>query len=263
MKANNSKQLLIIAILWVVLMSILLGLFIEVKHQEKIAVQKKLEKEITLFIPDNNDEEEIIIPSLLEQSIAVCKNKYATRIAQAVLREHERHGTPISVIYSLIGTESDKTKTSEISIINCGYFTPWAESHMSCRGLTQIHYDTLQDFNTFSKRGYTYTWDDMFDIDKNIEVGVWHYMRYVKYVGYDWVNLYIIYNAGYGNYTRENKYWIYNPMTLKWETHRSDWYYRNHKYPPKEANLRFDDLTSFAPTKRFELYLKMYTELFA
>lgn len=264
MKTNNSKQLLIIAIIWVVLVSILLGLFIEVKHQEKIAAQKKLEKEVPLFIPDDSDdEEEIIVPSLLEQSIAVCKNKYADRIAHAVLREHERHGIPIPVIYSLIGTESDKTKTSEISIINCGYFTPRAESHMNCRGLTQIHYDTLQDFNTFSKRGYTYTWDDMFDIDKNIEVGVWHYMRYVKYVGYDWVNLYIIYNAGYGNYTRENNYWIYNPMTLKWENHRSNWYYRNHKYPPKEAGLSFDDLDRFAPTKRFELYLKMYTELFA
>lgn len=257
---TNSFKLLLIAIIWVALMSILLGLFAEVKHQERIAVQKKVEQKIP-FIP--NEEEEIIIPSLLEQSIAVCKNEYATRIAHAVLREHERYGTPIPVIYALIGTESDKTKISEISIINCGNFNPRAESHKNCRGLTQVHYDTLCDFNTFSKRGYTYTWDDMFDIDKNIEVGVWHYMRYVKYVGYDWVNLYIVYNAGYGNYTRENNYWIYNSRTLKWETHRSDWYYRNHKYPPKDVNLSFDDLTGFAPTRRFELYLKMYTELFA
>lgn len=262
MKTNSSKLLLIIAITWIVLMSILLGLFAEVKHQERIANQKvEAVKEIP-FIPDD-EEEKVEISPILRQSIAVCKNEYATRIAHAVLREYERYGTPIPVIYSLIGTESDKTKTSEISIINCGNFKPRAESHKNCRGLTQVHYDTLCDFNTFSKRGYTYTWDDMFDIDKNIEVGVWHYMRYVKYVGYDWVNLYIIYNAGYGNYTRENKYWIYNPMTLKWETHRSDWYYRNHKYPPKDINLSFDDLTGFAPTRRFELYLKMYTELFA
>lgn len=262
MKTNSSKLLLIIAIIWVALMSILLGLFAEVKHQERIAEQKvEVVKEIP-FIP-NDEEEKVEISPILRQSIAVCKNEYATRIAHAVLREHNRYGTPIPVIYSLIGTESDKTKTSEISIINCGNFNPKAESSKNCRGATQVHYDTLCDFNTFSKRGYTYTWDDMFDIDKNIEVGVWHYMRYVKYVGYDWVNLYIIYNAGYGNYTRENKYWIYNPMTLKWETHRSDWYYRNHKYPPRDVNLSFDDLTGFTPTRRFELYLEMYTEFFA
>ena len=52
-------------------------------------------------------------------------------------------------------------------------------------------------------------------------------------------------------------------MTFKLETHRSDWYYRNHKYPPKDVNLSFDDLTGFTPTRRFELYLEMYTELFA
>ena len=71
MKTNSSKLLLIVAIVWVALMSILLGLFAEVKHQERIAAQKKLEKEITLIIPD--EEEEVVIPSLLEQSIAVCK----------------------------------------------------------------------------------------------------------------------------------------------------------------------------------------------
>ena len=259
MKTDNFK-LLIITIIWVVLMSILIGLFVNVKHQEKIAVQKKVEQKIP-SIPI--EEKEIIVPSLLDQSIAVCKNEYATRIANAVLREHERYGIPISVIYALIGTESDKTGTSEVSIINCGYFTPQAQSHKNCRGLTQICRSALQDFNTLSKRGYTYTWDDMFDIDKNIEVGVWHYMRYAKSIGYDWVSLYIVYNVGYGNYIRENKYWTYNPETLRWGIYNSGWYYRNYKYPPKDNFSILDDLTDFIPTKRFELYLKMYIELFA
>ena len=258
MKTNNFK-LLIIAIIWVVLMSILIGLFISVKHQEKIAVQKKVEQKI-ISVPI--EEEEIIVPSLLEQSIAVCKNEYATRIANAVLREHERYGIPIPVIYALIGTESDKTGTSEVSIINCGYFTPRAQSHKNCRGLTQVSHGALQDFNTLSKRGYTYTWDDMFDIDKNIEVGVWHYMRYAKSIGYDWVNLYIVYNVGYGNYIRENKYWIYDPETLRYGIHNNGWYYRSYKYPPKNNFSSLDDLTNFIPTKRFELYLEMYIKLF-
>ena len=261
MKTNNFK-LLILAILWVVLMSILIGLFVNVKHQEKIAVQKKVEQKIPSIPVIPVAEEKIIVPSLLEQSIAVCKNEYATRIAHAVLREHERYGIPIPVIYALIGTESDKTGTSEVSIINCGYFTPRAQSHKNCRGLTQICRNALQDFNNLSKRGYTYTWDDMFDIDKNIEVGVWHYMRYAKSVDCDWVNLYIIYNVGYGNYIRENKYWTYDPETLRWGIYNSGWYYRNYKYPPKDNLSSLDDLTDFIPTKRFELYLEMYIELF-
>ena len=258
MKDNKYKPLIIfIVVIWTLVLSLIILLVVRIKHQE--VKLSHIEQEIEVLV----EEPEEKTSSILEQSIAVCKNEYAVKIAHAVIREYERQGAPIPIIYALIGTESDKTKTSEISIINCGNFKPWAESGKNCRGLTQVHYDTLCDFNTFNKYGHKYTWDDMFDIDKNIEVGVWHYMRYTKYVGYDWINLYIIYNAGYGNYTRENKYWIYNPDTFKWETHRSDWYYRNHKYPPEDVNLSFIDLTTFSPTRRFEIYLDMYTELFA
>ena len=200
--------------------------------------------------------------TLLERSIAICKNEYATRIAHAVLAEHNRQGIPVPVAYALIGTECDKTKTDLITLEKSGYFNPKATSHKNCRGATQVCYETLCDFNQFNKYGHTYTWDDMYNIEKNIEVGVWHYMRYVKYVGEDWTNLYIIYNTGYGNFTKENNYWIYNDYTCKWETHDAGWYYRNNKYPPNDINLCFNDLKGFAPTRRFTIYLEMYSELF-
>ena len=122
--------------------------------------------------------------------------------------------------------------------------------------------NALDDFNAFNKFEHNYSWDEMFEIDKNIEVGVWHFTRYIPYVGEDWVNLYIVYNTGYGNYSKDAPYWIYNDNSQRWEVHDAAWYYRNSKYPPKE-NSFLSDLVGFAPTKRFSTYLNMYIELFA
>jgi hypothetical protein len=249
----------IIAI-WSAILVLIVAMIINIKSQ-------KIESyEPTEIIPSCYEEpQDIVEPklSVLEQSILLCKNEYSTRIAHAVIKEHERQGVPIPIIYALIGTESDKTRTNQVTLECSGYFTPYAESSASCRGLTQVSYETFCDFNTFNKFGHQYTWDDMYDIDKNIEVGVWHYTRYIRFVGEDWINLYIIYNAGYGNYSRSNNYWIYNEYTEKWENHNASWYYRNHKYPPTKSDTSFEELTNFSPTRRFEIYLNMYTELFA
>lgn len=220
------------------------------------------------ILPPSIDYREMVLDQakrqqdLLNQSISLCKNEYAEKIAKAVMREHSRQGIPVYVAYSLLGTESDKTRTNNITVDNSGNFNPRAHSKANCRGLTQICQDTLNDFNTFNKFGHHYTWEDMFDIDKSIEVGVWHYMRYIPYVGEDWIELYIIYNTGYRNYSKVNSFWIYNDNTEKWEKHNNDWYYRNSKYPPKNVNLCFSDLANFAPTKRFTIYINMYSEIF-
>ena len=202
--------------------------------------------------------------TILNQSIALCKNKYAERIANAVIAEYERQGCPVPVIYALIGTESDETHTNNITTEHSGYFNPHAKSSKSCRGLTQISRGALDDFNTFNKFGHTYTWDEMFEIEKNIEVGVWHFMRYTSKVDSDdYIALYIIYNVGFGGYSKKNNVWIYNEYTEKWEEHANSYYYRNNKYPPVNSHQTFDTLTGFAPTNRFSTYLNMYMKLFA
>lgn len=201
--------------------------------------------------------------ALLTQSISICKNDYAEDIACAVMREHRRQGIPVYVAYSLIGSESDQTRTNNVTEENCGYFNPQAKSRANCRGLTQICHDTLNDFNTFNKFGHYYTWADMFDIDKNIEVGVWHYLRYSSYVGKDYTILYIVYNVGYNKYKATNNYWIYNNYSQKWEQHSNGWYYRNGKYPPEDVNLSFKELETYNPVSRFTKYLKLYQKSFA
>ncbi len=262
MKKDKYTPLIIfIAITWTLLIGIMCYFVFSITKIENSSshVEEILEETIRPL------EEYVKEPKLstLEQSIALCKNEYAEKIAHSVIKESERQGVPAYVIYALIGTESDKTKTDLISLEKSGYFTPKANSSVGCRGLTQISKEALDDFNTFNKFGHNYSWDDMFDIEKNIEVGVWHFMRYVPKVGKDWIDLYIIYNTGYGAYSRNNSYWIYNDITESWENHNNSWYFRNNKYPPTTTNLHFSKLKGFAPTKRFTVYLEMYTELFA
>ena len=261
MEKSCKALIAFIVVVWALLFGIIFSFIHEIKYNN---VPQEIEQiQIENFIPQENI---IIEPeqklSILEQSIAICKNEYAEKIAHAVLRESERQGIPIPVIYALIGTESDRTRTASITIEDSGYFNPKAKSSAQCRGLMQISQNALDDFNAFNKFEHNYSWDEMFEIDKNIEVGVWHFTRYIPSVGEDWVNLYIVYNTGYGNYSKDAPYWIYNDDSQRWEVHDAAWYYRNNKYPPKE-NSFLSDLVGFAPTKRFSTYLNMYIELFA
>lgn len=262
--------LIVLSFIWAFLVCVLILLFILFPDNPKKSneiVTQEIQKESPVSPPIPNyallmAEQAQKKLDTLNVSISLCKNKYAETIANAVITEHNRQGVPIPVIYALIGTESDKTHTDEISHENSGYFTPDAVSYLNCRGLTQVSYTTLCDFNTFNKFGHTYTWDDMFIIEKNIEVGVWHYMRYAKFVGRDWVDLYIIYNTGYTKYSKDNGFWVYNDNTCQWEIHKNNWYFKNGKYPPYDVNLTTSQLKGFSPTRRYTAYLDLYTDLF-
>lgn len=72
-------------------------------------------------------------------------------------------------------------------------FNPKAVSSAGARGLTQIMPGALKDYNT--THGTNYTHDDMFDPDKNADVGMW----YLSSRKGDWRDKAAAYYAGEGN----------------------------------------------------------------
>lgn len=81
------------------------------------------------------------------------------------------------------------------------------DSSANCRGMCQISKYALEDFNTkvmwpkYHDATKFYTWQDMYDYDKNIEVAAW-YLRWL-WDTFDDVNtvedVLICYNVGHGN----------------------------------------------------------------
>lgn len=141
-------------------------------------------------------EQTIIIPPIIEEkkqeekdvkqlALEICKYKYSWEMADEIFKQCEENNLPVYVIYALAYSESD--------------FISSAESKKACRGIFQTGEDCLKDYNSAHPNNQ-YTFDEMYDVRKNIKVGVWHYQRYRKYVGDDWITLYAIYNNGYTGY---------------------------------------------------------------
>lgn len=198
--------------------------------------------------------------NILETSISICTNKYATRIANSVIKESDNTGIPAYVIYSIIGAESDRTSISKIET-ESGNFNPDAQSSIGCVGLTQLSQSALTDYN--NRHNTHLTLDEVMNIEKNIEIGLWHYNRYSHKVGdEDWTSLYIIYNVGFREFSKENGNRIYNDYSGFYEYHTNSWYYLNGKYPPRRGGCKFSELAEYKPVKRFNTYLSMYKETF-
>lgn len=131
-------------------------------------------------------------------SVEIVKNHYADEIAREVMAASVRYNVPIYVIYALIFTESGVGKDYT------GYVKKEAESSAACRGLTQVSRTALAEYNDWHKKRYT--WDEMFKVAPNIEVGVWYFAK--RYTCYDtWWEAYCIYNAGFGNCSKLVKYY--------------------------------------------------------
>ena len=198
------------------------------------------------------------LPTTLHKSINFCKEDYAKDIAHAVNRASKKYKIPHYVCYALIATESGRARTADMTISNVMNVNNRAKSHANCYGLTQVSQAALTDYNyTF---GTNYQLTDLYDIDISIDVGMWHFNRYRDYVS-TWTELYVIYNVGYGGFTRNNPYWYYDAEG-NWDNNKpNSFFYMNGLLPPEESFTNGlvgkNQLSGFAPKKRFEKCLSL------
>jgi hypothetical protein len=174
---KTDKLLIFCIVIWFLLFSFLISMYCKFKKPEII------EEEIIPIEIVVEDEEK----DTKQLAIDFCKYDYSKKIAEEVIFQCEKYNLPVYVVYAIIYTESE--------------FKSKALSNKSCRGLIQVSESCLQDYN--NKHTEQYTFDEMYDIRKNLQVGIWHYQRYRKYVENDnWVALYAIYNNGLTGYNK-------------------------------------------------------------
>ena len=246
MKSENKLLAMVCCLVYCLVALFSVILFKEITSSKKQPIEEATEEII---------EDETEVKSLKELCSDACLNDYEEELTDNVILQHNKREIPCYIIYALIGTESAVGKKHKKN------FNKEAVSSMSCRGLTQVSKEALEDYNNHKKGNFSF--NDMYDISANLEVGCWHFKRYAKYVAPDdYDSLYIIYNVGFGKYTRKNNEWVYNDDSQKWEQHKNDFYYHNGKYPPTKAKQKFSELKNYNPIKRFNDYKVYYFKLF-
>lgn len=128
-------------------------------------------------------ETQIIIPPSIENSQ---EKKQKIDVNLLKIQEIEKYKsskekTATSEIYFEIIKQADNFSINPNVIISLiiqeSNFYTKAVSHKNCRGLGQISKAVLDDFNSkylWKKERKTYTFEDMFDYKKNIEVACWY-----------------------------------------------------------------------------------------
>lgn len=93
----------------------------------------------------------------------------------------DEYGVPESVIYAVIRQESN--------------YDTFAQSRVGARGLMQIMKTTAEWIDYY--RGTETKWDDLYDPETNIDMGVW-LLKYLYGLYGSWETVYAAYNAGFG-----------------------------------------------------------------
>lgn len=125
---------------------------------------------------------------------------FENKIAGCALVEMRKHDLPLHFIYAVINTESGGD-VDNLKINHKAY-------NKNCKaiGVMQITPICLKEFNNITNKQYTE--DDMWNINKNLEVGCWYLARcrdnYLKYQDdITLEDIYLCYNVG------PKSYWLY------------------------------------------------------
>ena len=175
------KLIILCAVIWSLVLLFTIVLCFEITYTEQIP---KIEEVIvtTNIIEEKKSEEK----NTKQLALDICEYYYSLEIADEIFKQCEEYKLPVYVIYALIDTESEMYNK--------------AKSKKNCRGLCQVSEGCLIDYNKVHKQEYEF--DDMYDVRKNIQVGIWYYQRHRKEVNDDWVQLYAIYNNGLAGYRK-------------------------------------------------------------
>lgn len=238
-------------IIWAAVFLLIGCLCSKVYAKQKIPPQTSIEKEL------EEKPIEVVIPTMLEKSIDICKEDFSVDIARAVNFASIRHGIPHFVIYAIIATESCKYGIKDITLSNIMTVNHKAVSNVDCKGLMQVSSYAIEDYNKVHNTKYTS--EDMFNIYINIEVGTWYFSQF-KTVATTWTEMYVIYNVGYGRYNKINPYWFYGWDGHWYNGYRNSFFFMNSVYPPVNSNKGLygkNKLPAYLPKERFEKCLDL------
>ncbi|MBQ5474497.1 MAG: lytic transglycosylase domain-containing protein [Lachnospiraceae bacterium] len=253
-ESQGSVKVLRIAciIIWAAVFLMIGCLCSKVYAKQRIPPQTSIEKEL------EEEQNKIAIPTMLEKSISICQEEYAVDIAHAVNLASAKYQIPHYVIYAIIATESGKHRTEDITNSNVMMVNYKASSCFNCKGLMQVSSYAIEDYNKVHNTKYTL--EDMYNIYVNIDVGTWYFSQF-RTVATSWTEMYIIYNVGYGFYTKRNPYWFYSWNGVWYNNYRNSFFLMNGMLPPDESCNKGlygkNKLPTYRPKDRFEKCLDL------
>ena len=172
-----------------------------------------------------------------------------------------KYSVPKEVIYAIIATESNTHGTREINKENIFDVDNFAKSSCDCIGLMQISKYALEDYN--KKNETNYNLEDLYDEALNIEIGVWYFSQFNQ-VASTWIEQYVIYNVGYGEFNKVNENSFYGWDGNLYSEYRNRFFYLNDMFPPTECEYSLygeNKLRTYGAKKRFEICLKVCNEI--
>ena len=177
------------------------------------------EQTVNVNINGSNSNVNVYIEKKPKYSKTVTRNLYASRIVQLARQEWSkkdaRHFSLKDAI-KLVDKISNAAKNNNLNesaaflivAIESSFRVDAYNKGGSAYGLCQVTELCLQEYNDKNSKGHKYSLADMYDADKNLEVGFWYYNRilthYDNYFGYidhssfktELRDAYIAYNCG-------------------------------------------------------------------
>lgn len=246
-------------VIWALVAVMLIVMMQKITVNDKKQQQKQQSIEL---VETNNLELKGEISPILLDSINLFITEDEKLIAEGVRAAYIKYKVPPYVIFAIIATESNRNGTNNITEDTILNVNPRAKSNYNCIGLMQVSQYAVDDYNKIN--GTEYTLNDMYRIRTNIEVGTWYYTQFRK-VAYSWTEMYVIYNVGYGNYSKVNYYWFYDTNGIWHNEYKNAFFYMNNVYPPYDSNHGLGGKNTLAPynaKKRFERCLNICYNLF-
>lgn len=218
-----------------------------------IVNKKEPAKEIYIAEP-----EEILY---IEEPLPEIKEETAEeKMSNAVFESSGKYGVPVNVILAIIATESNTNGTSKITKENIFDVNHEARSSAECVGLMQISKYALAEYNKANETEYNL--EELYDIYLNVEVGTWYFSQLSRLAN-GWVEQYVIYNVGYGEFNKVNCNSFYNWNGELDSEYRNRYFYMNDLMPPSDSEHGMygeNMLPDYNAKKRFEICLKICNE---
>ena len=253
MNENMKKTLYTVAYL-----SICLFVFSMIVLAFKSSLKEEKINEISYI-----EEIEENIDSSLQKSIDFCKKEFAYELAESINKASKKYNIPVYVIYAIIATESGEFNNKNINIDTIGNVNKEACSGYNCIGLMQVSKYALMDYNKYNNTNYILM--DLYHIDINIEIGTWFYSQF-EAVSNNYIEQYVIYNVGYGEFNKKNKNSFYGYDNNWNSNYKNSYFYLNNVFPPidsKHGLYGKNKLPKYTAKERFELCLKICKEYFS
>lgn len=173
------KKVIILCILWII--GILILFYISYPTKQKVV------------------EEPNVTEKIVKVSAPVAKEIVTKRIAEKSIFYAEKYNLPIYIVYALEETESDFREDADSK-----------KNPSNGRGIIQVSDIARQEYNNY--HSVKFDENDMYNIDKNLEVGLWYFDRirthYLKN-NCDFTDVYIAYNVG-PNYFKKHRDELYS-----------------------------------------------------